>query len=147
VEHEDDLVNQRLYRLFIAHASLAAATGVIISKISDIDLGRVVPQALMLFGGLSLMLCYTQYLAIRAGCRAIEKLAAKWGRVKRHVRGGHLLPSVVGGGDLRNDRIGRRTALAAPVILAMFWIIAIAGGIYFWHARVHPVPLVPHPPG
>jgi len=125
VEHEDDLVNQRLYRLFIAHASLAAAAGVIISKLPDTRYAFGISIVLFVFGILSIALCINQLSAINAGLRAIGSLNDKWNKVGAKLDDFNLLPELVGGGNRENDRLGQSTARWAPIILGLFWVVVL----------------------
>jgi hypothetical protein len=100
VEHEDELINQRIQRLILSHGALLSAGALIVTRIPDPAHSRM----LLIVAGIALagiVLAALQYLAIDAAFLALKTLEKKWGNISRlpaYALPGEPLPGLTGGG-------------------------------------------------
>lgn len=119
IQHQDELVNKRLDRLFAVHAALVAIAGLSITK--DGPFGRFQGPTLIVFSVFGISFCFAQRTAIKAGLDATRKLNDKWNKCISPKIDTNLFPGLVGGGNEENAQIGRAMTLRAPWLLALIW--------------------------
>ncbi len=121
IQHEDNLVNQRLTWLLIAHGFLFA--GMIQIEIQNTNTTTVLPiQAVaLIISSAGILINAASFVGLRAAHRSLTDLYQTWENAKsKDSRLGSSFPQITWRGDSRLFR-AINTAKATPIIIMALW--------------------------
>jgi hypothetical protein len=128
VEHEDELINQRIQRLILSHGGLLSAAVLIITRWTTEN--RLMFTILIVVIAMAgIRLGYLQWKAIDAAFDAITWLIKGWNRCcerEPHRSCQALLPGLVGGGEEGTHKDANGAVIGLIHLVLMIWILALA---------------------
>jgi hypothetical protein len=133
VEHEDELINQRVQRLILSHGGLLSASALIVTRLTTENrcffLGII---ALIAVAGVVLGLL--QRMAINAAFSAMDSLNGRWNTQREqdpYSSCKTLLPELVGGGADGAHEKANAAVKGLIYLVLIIWFLSLAGCLVF----------------
>jgi len=134
VEHEDELINQRVQRLILSHGGLLSASALIITRIT-VENRCLLIAAIAIIAAAGVRLGFLQRMAIIAAFDAINSLTEKWDRCCKqdpYSSCKDLLPELVGGGAKGAHEAANDAVKGLIYLVLTIWLLSLAICLVFF---------------
>jgi hypothetical protein len=138
VEHEDELINQRVQRLILSHGGLLSAAALLITRLI-MEYRHLLVDIIAGIAVAGIVLGSLQWKAINAAFSAMETLIEDWNKCCQqdpYLSCKALLPKLVGGGAKKAHPDANAAVMGLIYLVLTIWILSLVACVLSWRGLI-----------